>query len=69
MLAHVNPSTICKTQWKAFFKHGFCSPTIVYGESESEAMRNALAHYRKNKTLVDFWGIEDVVDHVDFIGR
>ena len=57
-----------KTQWRAIFKNNVCSPTIVYGESEDEAKRNALAHYRKNKTMVNFWGVDDIVSHVEYIG-
>ena len=61
-------ATLYKTQWKAYFKSGLCNPTVVYGESEEDAKKNALAHYRKNQTAVDFFPIDKVVDHVEFIG-
>ena len=64
----VDYSHLYKTQWRATFKNEVCSPTIVYGESEDEARRNALAHYRKNKTMLNFWGVDDIVDHVEYIG-
>jgi len=57
-----------KTQWKAYFKPGFGSPTIVYGESEHEARCNALAFFRKNQGLVDFRKLDEIVSHVDWIG-
>lgn len=68
MLEHVDNTRTYKTQWKAYYKPGLMSPRIVYGESEAEARINALAEYRKNKTMVDIWPIEKVVDHVDWIG-
>ena len=58
---------IYKHQWRAFYKPGLGSPTFVYGESEGEAMKNALAEYRKGCTMVDMKPIEQVVDHVEFI--
>lgn len=60
--------TLYKTQWRAYFKHGLGAPIIVYGEDERTAKVNALAHYRKNKALLDYTPMENVVDHVDFIG-
>ena len=68
MLNHVNTKRLYKTQWRAYYKTGLGSPKIVYGESEAEALNNALAEYRKNKTLVDPWPLDKVVDHVDYIG-
>lgn len=68
MLEHIDVLRVYKTQWKAYYKPGLSSPKIVYGESEAEARVNALAEYRKNKTLVDLWPINKVVDHVDWIG-
>ena len=63
-----NLMTLYKTQWRAYFKRGLGSPTIVYGESEDIAKRNALAYYRKNCALMSDWPIEKVVDRVDIIG-
>lgn len=60
--------TLYKTQWRAYFKHGLGEPVIVYGEDERTAKANALAYYRKNKTLVDELPIDKIVDRVEFIG-
>lgn len=60
--------TLYKTQWRAYFKHGLGEPTIVYGEDERTAKANALAYYRKNKTLVDYTPMDKIVDHVELIG-
>ena len=68
MDSNVNLTKIYKTQWRAYFKHGLGEPTIVYGEDERTAKANALAYYRKNKTLVDYAPMEKIVDRVEFIG-
>ena len=68
METKVDWSRLYKTRWMAYFKRGLGSPTIVYGESEDEAKRSALAHYRKNYALMSDWPIEKVVDRVDIIG-
>lgn len=68
MLNNVDASRNYKTQWMAYFKSGLASPTIVYGESKEEAKRNALAYWRKNRTPVDFWPKEKIVDYVTYIG-
>ena len=60
--------TLYKTQWRAYFKYGLGEPVIVYGEDERTAKANALAYYRKNKTLVDYAPMEKIVDRVEFIG-
>ena len=60
--------TLYKTQWQAYFKRGLGKPVIVYGEDERTAKANALAYYRKNKTLVDYTPMEKIVDHVELIG-
>jgi len=65
---HVNTKKLYKTQWRAYYKTGLGSPKIVYGESETEALSNALAEYRKNKTMVDLWPLNMVVDYVECIG-
>lgn len=65
---HINLKRLYKTQWRAHYKPGLGSPKIVYGESETEALNNALAEYRRNKTLVDLWPLDKVVDRVDYIG-
>lgn len=64
----MDAAKLYKTQWKAYYKHGLCGPKIVYGESEDEAIRMALAEYRRNCTAIDWQPAEAVVDHVDFIG-
>lgn len=56
-----------KTKWKAVFKNGD-GDAIVYGESEDEARRDALAAYRKQKGAMDFRGIDEVVKSIEFIG-
>ena len=56
-----------KTMWKAYYKKGLCSPTDVYGGSEAEARKNALAYYRKRACLVDKWTIDDVVERVELL--
>lgn len=61
-------STVYKTQWLATFRRGLGKLTIVYGESEDEAKRNALAYYRKNMTMVDMKPIDSVVERVEIIG-
>ena len=53
--------------WKAYYKKGLCSPTDVYGGSEAEARKNALAYYRKRACLVDKWTIDDVVERVELL--
>lgn len=63
-----NAAAVYKTQWKAYYKRGFGSPTVVYGETVEEAMNNALAYYRKNTWQVDMRPAEKIVDHVEFIG-
>ena len=68
METKIDSSRLYKTQWRAYFKRGLGSPTIVYGESEDIAKRNALAYYRKNCALMSDWPIEKVVDRVDIIG-
>ena len=60
--------TLYKTQWRAFYKPGLGSPTIVYGESVDEATKNALALFRKNNGILENWPADRIVDHVDFIG-
>ena len=60
--------TLYKTQWRAYFKRGLGEPTIVYGEDERTAKANALAYYRKNKTLVDYTPMGKIVDHVELSG-
>ena len=54
--------------WKAYFKRGE-GEAFVYGENEAQAKKAALAYYRSKKTLVDFTSIEDIVAHVDYIGK
>lgn len=57
-----------KTQWLATFKNNLHKQTIVYGESEKEAMNNALAFHRKNYGMVDTRGMNDIVASVKYIG-
>ena len=64
----IDMTTVYKTQWQAYFKRGLGKPVIVYGEDERTAKANALAYYRKNKTLVDYTPMEKIVDHVELIG-
>ena len=61
--------TLYKTQWRAFYKTGLGSPAIVYGESIDDAMKNALALFRKNNGILENWPVDHIVDHVDFIGQ
>ena len=68
METKVDSSRLYKTQWQAYFKRGLGKPVIVYGEDERTAKANALAYYRKNKTLVDYTPMEKIVDHVELIG-
>ena len=68
MDSNVNLTKIYKTQWQAYFKRGLGKPVIVYGEDERTAKANALAHYRKNKALLDYTPMEKIVDHVELIG-
>ena len=57
-----------KTQWRAYFKPGLGQPTIVYGENEETALRNALAYIRKVNDSLAFWPRARVVDHVECSG-
>lgn len=68
MLNHTDMTCTFKTQWRAYYKNNLSSPKIVYGESEAEAKNNALAEYRKNKTMVDLWPVDKVVDYVEYVG-
>lgn len=68
METKVDSSRLYKTQWQAYFKRGLGKPVVVYGEDERTAKANALAYYRKNKTLVDYTPMEKIVDHVELIG-
>ena len=63
-----NPERLYKTQWRAHYKKGLGSPRIVYGESEEEALRNALAEFRRTHGPIDNWPLNKVVDSVEFIG-
>ncbi len=54
-------------RWKAFYKNGVCNTSIIYGKDMDEAMKNALAEYRRHNTMVDFWPIERIVDHVELV--
>ena len=56
------------TRWRAYFKRGLGQPTIVYGENEEIALRNALAYIRKINDSLALWPRERVVDHVECIG-
>lgn len=69
MIEHADTSKLYKTQWMAYFKPGLGSPTIVYSETEREALANALAHYRKGMALVDKWPLEKVVDRVECLDK
>ena len=64
----MDTSSIYNTQWKAYFKTGLGSPETVYGESEDEAKRNALAFFRKNNSSLWNWPAEKIVDRVELIG-
>lgn len=68
METKVDLSRLYKTLWQAYFKRGLGKPVVVYGEDERTAKANALAYYRKNKTLVDYTPMEKIVDRVEFIG-
>ena len=68
METKVDLSRLYKTRWQAYFKRGLSKPVVVYGEDERTAKANALAYYRKNKTLVDYTPMEKIVDHVELIG-
>ena len=68
METKVDLSRLYKTRWQAYFKRGLGKPVIVYGEDEMTAKANALAHYRKNKALLDYTPMEKIVDHVERIG-
>ena len=68
MDSNANLTKMYKTQWRAYFKYGLGEPVIVYGEDERTAKANALAYYRKNKTLVDELPMDKIVDRVEFIG-
>lgn len=63
-----NTSKIYATQWRAFYKHGLLNTSIVHGETEDEAKRDALALFRKNMTEVSFFPVGMVVDRVERIG-
>ena len=64
----MDTSKLYKTQWLAYFKNGLQAPTIVYGESEDDAKKNAFAYYRKNYGMIDTSKLDDVVKNVQFVG-
>lgn len=63
-----NAGDIYKHQWRAFYKNGVNNTCIVYGETEADAMKNALAEYRRNLTGMSNMPLDKVVDRVEFIG-
>lgn len=56
-----------KHQWRAFYKNGLHNTSIVYGETEADAIKNALAEYKRNATGMSMMDISKVVDRVEFI--
>jgi len=64
----IDPASLYKSQWKAYYKHGLMNPTIVYGETEREAKQRALAEYRRNSTMMDDFPINMVVACVEYLG-
>ena len=67
-MERIDPTTLYRHRWMAYFKNHLCSPTIVHGESEAAARNEALAHYRKQCTLIDMWPMDAVVARVEYIG-
>lgn len=57
-----------KTQWRAYFKRGLGSPTIVYGRTLEEARGNAFAYFRKNNGNLEHWPIDRIVEKVELVG-
>lgn len=52
--------------WKATYKRGE-GTAIIYANSEEEAKKEALAHFRKQKMMVNFYTVDDIVAGVEFI--
>lgn len=67
MKKRIDRNTLYKTQWIAYYKNSMLGPRIVYGESADEAKINALAEYRKAKTMVDKWPLDKVVARVEIV--
>lgn len=63
-----DPAHLYKTQWRAYYKRGLGGPTIVYGETQEDALKAALAEYRRNSGLLENWPLNRIVDHVEYIG-
>lgn len=60
-----HPEKIFAHRWHAFYKNGIMnSPTIVYGDTEMDAMNAALAEYRRNVTGMSFATMDKVVSYV-----
>lgn len=53
-------------RWRAWFKNGG-GQAFVYAESEAEARAAAVAEFRKREVLLDRWGIDQVVQHVELV--
>ena len=60
-------SNVYSVKWTAYYKNGVLGPTTVYGKDVEEAMKNALAEYRKSNTMVDFWPVDRIVDRVELV--
>ena len=61
-----HPERLFKHRWNAYYKNGrMNNPTIVYGETEKDALYAALAEYRRNLSFMSFTPLEEVVDHVE----
>ena len=53
-------------RWRVWFKNGG-GQALVYAESEAEARAAAVAEFRKHEVLLDRWGIDQVVQHVELV--
>lgn len=58
-------TSIYETRWRAYYKNGLHNVSIVYGRDMAEAMKNALAEYRKSTTMVSFLPLDKVVERVE----
>lgn len=60
-----HPEKIFAHRWHAFYKNGVMnSPTVVYGDTEMDAMKAALAEYRRNVSGVSLAPMDKVVSSV-----
>ena len=60
-----HPEKIFTHRWHAFYKNGLMNnPTVVYGDTEMDAMKAAFAEYRRNVSGMSLATMDKVVSSV-----